>query len=238
MHAGLFHGTRFEPHFILEHVKDLWGAVHGVRANRKDVGLAILHGLKHPSHVMTEALCQGGRILPREQSTEIRGLRRIAPKQFDGVLPFEHTGHLVAREEDRDLARSRGQPLHELPLGMRIRPVHLIQYQTHRHLVSSKEGRNTACILTRLCQRVNVCETAKGPGRIELECLEATRPGGCKRERGLPNPRGSMEKDRMSIRRALEIRTETGLDLCMPRDAIKELGALCFTPHSPVFVGV
>jgi hypothetical protein len=108
-------------------VKHLRGTVDGVRANGKDIGLAILHGLEHAAHIMAEALCHGGRIFPREQRSEIRRLRRVTPEQLDRVLPLEHARHLVTRQEDRDLAGSRGEPFHQLPLGVRIGAIHFIQ---------------------------------------------------------------------------------------------------------------
>jgi len=159
---------------MLEDVKHFRGAVHGMRTGREDVGFAVLHGLKHPSHVMIEPFGQSCRISIREQSCEIRWLRRVASKELDLLLVLEHSRNLVACEQHRDLAGSRGEPFHQLPLGMRVRPIYFIQYQTHRHLVSSKEGRNTACILARLCQGLYIRKATKRSGCVQLQGLEPT----------------------------------------------------------------
>ena len=187
---------------------------------------------------MAESFRKACRVSPREESRKVCRLRRVTPQQLDGVLSLEDTWHLVTGEQHGDLAGRCRQPLHKLALGVRVGSVHFIQHQTHRHLVSSKEGRNTACILTRLGQRLNIRKTTEGSRGIQLKCLESTGPRGRKRKRCLPNSRRAMEKEGLGVRRTLEIGAQTCLDLRMSDNAIKELRAFCFTPHSSLFVGV
>jgi hypothetical protein len=107
-------------------VEHFGGAVNGMRAGRKCIRLPILHGLKHTTNIMTESLCESSCILPGEESREIRWLRRITPDDLNGLLALKDSGDLIAGQENRDLARSGGQPFHELPLGMWVRSVDFI----------------------------------------------------------------------------------------------------------------
>lgn len=108
-------------------MKHLGRAVYRMRATREDSRLPVLHGLKHTPDIMMEPLCESRCILPREERLQIGWFGWIATDDLNGVFPLEDTGNLVAREDHWNLASSGRQPLHQLPLGVRVRSIHFIQ---------------------------------------------------------------------------------------------------------------
>ena len=200
--------------------------------NREDIRLSVLKVLEDAPHIMLEPLGQRRNILSRKERDQVHRLGRITPEQLNGLFSLEDSGDLVTREQDGHLASRGPKPVNKLPLGMRVRSIHFIQNKTHRHLVSSKEGRNTACVLAGLGQGLDVCKTAQLAGCVQFKKVEPTRLGSCEDKGSLPDTRRAVKKQALRVRWSLEIGLETGLDLCVSGDVLKDLGASGFAPHA------
>jgi hypothetical protein len=200
--------------------------------NRKDIRLSVLKVLEDAPHIMLEPLGQRRDILSRKERDQVHRLGRITPQQLNALFSLEDSGDLVAREQDGHLASRGPKPVDKLPLGMRVRSIHFIQNKTHRHLVSSKEGRNTACVLAGLGQGLDVRKAAQLARCVQFEQVKPTGLGGCENQCGLPDSGWAMKKQALGVRRRLEIGLETGLDLCMSGDVLKDLRAPGFAPHT------
>ncbi len=200
--------------------------------HRKAVGLPVLQVLKNATNVVLETLGQSRDILPREERHQVHRFGRITAKQFDGLFSLEDARDFVAREQNWHPPSRRCKPLDEFPLRMGVGSVHFIQNKTHRHLVTSKEGRNTACVLARLGQGLDVRKAAQLARCVQFEQVKPTGLGGCENQCGLPDSGWAMKKQALGVRRRLEIGLETGLDLCMSGDVLKDLRAPGFAPHT------
>jgi hypothetical protein len=162
--------------------------------NGKCIRLSILKILKDAPDVVFEPFGQCRNILPREQRYQICRLWRITTEEFNCLFSLKHSRHLVTGQEDGHFSALGSKPLNQFPLRVRVSTIYFIQNKTHRHLVSSKEGRNTACVLAGLGQRLDVRKAAKLTRCVQFEQVKPTRLGGCKNQGGFPNTGRTVKK--------------------------------------------
>lgn len=188
--------------------------------------------MQHPADIVFEGASERLNILGWKEGAKIRRLRWVAPEKDDPGGGFKDARDLIAGHHQRDRSRGARHPLEQLALGMRVRSIHFIETQTERRRVPSEQSCNASGMLTGLCQGLNIRETSEGLRCVELQRLKPTRSRGREHERGLPNPGRAMEEENVGVRRALEIRSETLLDLDMSKHRLQAFRAAGFTPHT------
>jgi hypothetical protein len=217
---------------VEKHVHDFGRGICRVGDNGKCIRLSILKILKDAPDVVFEPFGQCRNILPREQRYQICRLWRITTEEFNCLFSLKHSRYLVTGQEDGHFSALGSKPLNQFPLRVRVSTIYFIQNKTHRHLVSSKEGRNTACVLAGLGETFNVRKTTELARCVQFEKVEPTGLCGCENQSGFSDTGWTVKKQALGVRGRLEIRLESGLDLGVSGDVLKDLGASGFAPHA------
>lgn len=181
---------------------------------------------------MFEGSCEGVHILRREQRSKIRGLWWITPKQRDPGGCLEETRNLVTGHQNRNRPGRARHPLDEFALGVRVRPIDLIEAKTEGRCVSPKEGCDAPRVCTRLGKRFNIRETSKGLRSVEFQRLKSTRSRGREHESCLSDSRGAVQEKNRRIGAGLEVRLKAILHIGMADHLVETLGTPGFTPHT------
>ena len=164
---------------------------------------------------MLEPFGQLLNVFPREQFLKVCWFRRVTAQDFYFLPSFQHPWNFIACHNYRHFAGRTSNPFRNFTLGMRVGSINLIQYQTQRHLVSSKEGRNTSGMLTGLRQSLNIGKTAHGLRCINFQDFESTGPRSSQSDGCLSNPWRAMQQNGVRKRRRSKVGLESRLDIHM-----------------------